>query len=386
MVAMPSIGKTFVYVALPLILLLSAAGSAVSIQPAKIEISYVPGQVTQYSFYVGDSPRIESYVAGELAQYATLFDPLNRTGPRHITVTLRLPPDGVLEPGRRVLLVGARELPTEDNEGIGALAAVQAPIYVEVPFPGLYLTMNMDLADGDINSIIPVAISTVNKGTQAASDVKAMLEIFQNGTEQKMFSLLSAGRELAPGAGASFRFNIDTTGWSVGEYRAEGKLLYEGGQKERQGMIRLGTLGLRIVDFSQALRPEAISPFYIEVASTGSVPLENVFGEFALAGKTVRTSPADVPGWQRVNLTGYFDTAGLKEGTYTATATAHYAGKTAQLAKEVAITNVQQAAAEQPIALPVSITAGSSLIIGLVLVILGLLFLIMRRRHEAVYV
>ncbi|GEM_PF-3225986 len=362
--------------ALALVLLFAAVGSAVSIQPAKIEMAFAPGQTTQFSFYIGGADKIASYVDGELAKYATIFDPFNGTGPRHISITLRLPEEGVLEPGRRTLLVGAAEI-AEFGE-IGGLARIQAPVYVEVPYPGIFLTMDLAYADGDINSIIPITISTTNKGTLEVGGVKASLDIYENATSNKMLSLNSTSRSISPRGGANFKFNVDTTGWALGAYRVRSLLSYEGGEKERDGLLRLGTLGLKIVDFTASFEPDTINAFAIEVENIGSIPLQDVYGEISIGGKAVRTTPQNIPGWHKVNLTGYFDTTGIAEGKYTTTATVYYADKFAQLTKDVSLARLQQGASQE---LPVAIPADSSLIIAALLIIIGVIFLLLRRRN-----
>ena len=150
---------------------------ALGISPAMLEVNFEPNLVETYEFTVfGDN--IEPYVkydTVELNNTITITD-LRKAGDRYyFKVTLKLPAK-IEQPGTHTILVGAKEI-SGSNDMLSARINVQTPIYVNVPYPGKYLEINLDAPDIKINDIVNFVIHCSNLGEEPAT-VKGKIEIY----------------------------------------------------------------------------------------------------------------------------------------------------------------------------------------------------------------
>ena len=313
--------------------LFAAESVAVGISSSTKFAAYAPGEEQQFTYYLVNAPLIEAYLTEELAPYARIVDAEPNGGARTITVLLTIP-EG-LSPGRHRLIVGARESAPE-GVMVGGRAAIQVPLYVDVPYPGVYLEASLAAYDINVGEKEKFSVAVSNKGKDAASRVSVKVEVFDS-ANNRIAELAGAEKSLAGLGSANFELEWDSSGATAGNYRAVATITYDGNELATEAKFRIGSLDVKIRDYTRELGANAINPFFIEIESNWNEEITGIYGELIVAGKSFKTPAFDLNPWQTVNLTGYADTRGIAEGEYDATFIVYYAGKSAEQAGKILI-------------------------------------------------
>jgi hypothetical protein len=352
--------------------LLAVTGvNAVSISPSKIIIGYEPNVENRFDFDIGRADYIETYLADELAPYATIIDPSPNGGPRKITVSLTLP-EG-LSPGRHRLLVGARQSAPEGTM-IGGRAAVQSPIDVDVPYPGIYIEASVSAPNINVGEKEKFTVSVSNKGTDSISAVSVKLKVIDS-NNNTIAELASGEKPLAGVSAINFDFDWDSSQAKAGPYRVVADVLYDGNVKTVEGKFKIGSLDVQIKEYTKEFPANAISPFVIEVESGWNEEIKGIYGEILVANRSFRTPTFNLKPWQQLKLNGYLDSNGIAEGEYDARFIVYYADKTAEKSDRLSIS--QGANAIKVKESPSEVSGGrGSLLTTLTLIALGAVFVV----------
>ena len=340
--------------------------NAISITPSKIVIDYEPGVEKQFSFDVGRADSIEIYLKDELAPYAAILDSAPKSGPRTFSVTLT-PPAG-LSPGRHALIVGAIEA-APVGMTVGGRAAVQAPIYVEVPYPGVYIEASLSSQTINVGEIEPFVVTVTNKGTDSISQVYVKLKVFDS-DNNTVAELSSDSKPLEGVSSVDFNLNWDSTGAKAGPYSAAATVFYDGGAAEAKANFKIGSLLVLIKRTTDKFEAGAITPFFIEVESGWNAPIQGMYGELKFADKSFKTPAFDLAAWKTINITGYADASGIPEGEYDARFIVYYADKTTEKTSKITLGTgagvAKPAVTEKP-----SLVSGATMTTALLVMLTG---------------
>lgn len=359
------------------ILLLATVPSvvAVGITPAKIVLEYRP---IEYSldFSVLNADAIDTYVAGDLAQYAEIIDPAPGTGPRQFRVILRLP-ENLEPPGKRVLFVGAIEHAPE-GATVGGRAAIQAPVYVFVPYPGIYLEPELIAPSVNENEPVNMTLSIVNRGRDPVPVLNAHVLVIDDVTNKTLATLTADPVRIEGNRGKDIRFDWDSRGNRPGPYRAKAVMRYDDQIIEREAGFRIGTQIVRIINFTQEILAGSINPFEVTVKSEWNSPFGSVYADITIKDQTFKTPYVSLAPWQLGTLVGYWDATAVTPGTYDADIVLHYGDLTARVNGPVKV--VTKTAEESPQSF------GSGWIrmtLALLVAVAALIFFVRRRKREA---
>src|SRR3989338_1968808 len=164
----------FLFVFFCLLIIVPAVYS-ISISPSSIQIQFEPYYKNTYKFTVGDADYIEVYKKGDLSEYVTINKTLFR-GAGEFTVTIALP-EKIENPGKNRIFIGAIEAP--DGGGtVAAIAAIQTPIDIYVPYPGKYIESSFDAPDVNVDETVNFNLNVNNLGTDDISTVYAVVDVF----------------------------------------------------------------------------------------------------------------------------------------------------------------------------------------------------------------
>ncbi|MBI4145537.1 hypothetical protein HY493_05040 [Candidatus Woesearchaeota archaeon] len=359
-----------------LLFLLVPSVSAVGITPAKIILEYRP---IEYSldFTIMNAEAIDTYVAGDLAQYAEIIDPAPGTGPRQFRVILRLPPD-LEPPGKRVLFVGAIEHVPEGAATVGARAAIQAPVYVFVPYPGIYLEPELIAPSVNENEPVNMTLTIVNRGRDPVSALSAQVLVIDDVTNKTLATLTAEPVRIEGDRSKDIRFDWESRGSRPGPYRAKAVIRYDDQIMEREAGFRIGTQIVRIINFTQEVLAGSINPFEVTVKSEWNSPFSSVYADVTINDQTFKTPYVTLDPWQLGTLVGYWDATSVAPGTYDADIILHYGDLTARVNGPVRV--VTRTVGESPQSF------GSGWIrtaFALLIVVIALIFFIRRRKREA---
>ncbi len=369
--------------ALLMLSLFAAESAAVGIIASTKFAVYAPGEEQQFEYSLANAPLIEAYLADELAAYARIVDPEPNGGERSITVLLTIP-EG-LSPGRHRLIVGARESAPE-GAMVGGRAAIQAPLYVDVPYPGVYLEASLAAYDINVGEKEKFSVAVSNKGKDAVSQISVKIEVFDF-ANNKVAELASAEKSLAGLESASFELEWDSSGATAGNYRAVAAITYDGNELAREAKFKIGSLDVKIKDYTREFGANTITPFFIEIESNWNEEITGAYGELVVAGKSFKTPAFDLKPWQIANLTGYVDSRGIAEGEYDATFIVYYAGKSAEQAGKILIAKgagAAEPAQETPgkVGAGLTATAIAAIMLGLVFIAALVVFVLVAKQRN----
>ena len=361
----------FILFLIALSLIAAAGTNAVSISPSTIVIGYEPNVENRFEFDIGRAEYIETYLAGELAPYATIIDTAPLGSDRKITVSLTLP-EG-LSPGRHRLLVGARQSAPE-GVMIGGRAAIQAPIYVDVPYPGVYIEAAIDAPNINVGEKEKFTVSVSNKGTDSVSAVSVQLKVIDSDNNTAA-EFASGEKPLGGISTITFDFGWDSSQAKAGPYKVVADVFYDGNTKTVEGKFKIGSLDVQIKEYTKEFPANAISPFIIEVESGWNEEIQGIYGEILVADKSFRTPTFNLKPWQQLKLNGYLDSNGMAEGEYDAKFIVYYADKTAEKSDKLSIS--QNANAITVKESPSEVSGGEgSLLTTILLIILAAVFVV----------
>ncbi len=311
------------------VILSNLASASLGIGPAIKEYNFAPGQRIQVNYYVtSDDPNkeIELYVEGDFAEYVTLSRE-NLLGGGNFDLILDLPNEWD-NPGKNTLIIGARELPPED-QFIGTAVNIRAIMRIYVPYPGRYIESTLNVPDANIDEQIPVELHVINRGKESL-DIDANIK-FYDGNNELVDDMSFEQVFLEPSQDRYFRKFLDATGYRPGNYLAEAIVLYGGDMVRINETFRIGSLFVNITNFTDELPKKGIQKFYVGIESRWNGALDEVFADVNLSNGiqniTFRTPSINLGAWESKNLEGYINTDEL-EGIYEADITLKYAGQT----------------------------------------------------------
>ena len=352
------------------IFLASFVSAALGVSPAVKEFDFVPGKVITLKYFVSsDNPEQEIEVftsAGELQEYVSI-NKEKITGPGSFTVTIRLP-DNIETPGIHRISVGAREIPSED-EFIGTTIDIRGVIKIFVPFPGKYLETQLSIPDGNIDEKIPVELHVVNRGKESLN-IAPVIEFLTEGTLVHTMEFTPV--EVGVSGDRFFRKFLDTTDYAPGDYKARAVINY-GEITTVEGDFRIGSLFVRIANFTESLVKGGIQEYDVYIESRWNNKLDEVFADVNISNQLqsmqFRTPSAGLEAWEKKTLTGFLDTESL-EGKYDVEITLSYSDQQTTDSGTLTIREINYT-------LLIGAIVGAGL---LVIIILVLIFVILRRK------
>ncbi len=319
--------------------------SAIGITPPKYEINfeprleksftfgilYTPGKTVEVS--VGEEYRDE-YKKADLSSYVR-FDKtevlIGSDGMGHVTVTLNFP-EKINPPGRQRSLITATE-PKPEGGGIGGIAAINGVIYINVPYPGKYLETELSSENIEINQPAELIIKMTSRGKEMIKKVSTIIEIYDANGNLVDTLIPKSLTSIVTNDKRELKTTWDTTGVGEGVYTWKAKINYDGNIIEKERSFKIGSLSIRILNFTKQFSQGRISVFDLEIQSIWNAVIKDVYAYInILKGTktitTIKTPNYDISGWQVKNITAYLDAANLEIGSYPVEIVLHYENKT----------------------------------------------------------
>ena len=321
-----------------LFLLMAENAFAIGIGPSRTIIDFEPGLSRTMVFQVVNTGNkamdVELYKAGDLSEYITLstdslaFSPSETI--KSFTVYFTLP-QSIAEPGRHDNRIGAVEAAPE-GEWIGARAGVEAQIWFNVPYEGIYAEISLDVPDVELGESVPFSISIRNLGTENMT-VSGEILIYSDGVQ--VASLNSGSVFVEPRETGTLQSTWSTQGVKAGQYKAVAVVTYGGKKSEVEKIFRVGALYAEIINISSATAVLGdIAQFDIALQSMWNEPISDVYIELEImedgspVSKT-RSETFSLTPWEVKTVKIYTDSEGLTARKYDVRATLYYADKAA---------------------------------------------------------
>jgi len=249
-----------------------------------------------------------------------------------ITYILNLPSD--LSPGKHIgEIVISEEVGSsgDDDTIVGAVLSVVTLIEVFVPYPGKYAEAKLNIKNAGAGEDVEFIIPIVNMGEFDLTKVYANIDLYNDNGEKldsfntKTISIPSDGKvDLTH----KWKANVP-----VGSYKAIVTVIYDGESINLEGTFQVGSVSLELQQITvNNFELGQIVKMDLLVQNKWSEDFDGVYTQvqiFSSGGEILAdfNSPTEkVPALQKKVLSSYWDTAGVKVGTYDTKVIIHYAG------------------------------------------------------------
>ena len=315
------------------ILVLMSYAGALGVTPGRTPVDFQPGLERSISFSVMNSQNeklnLVVYPEGELKEYvefgggkkSLVVDMEKDEAKRDLGYKVKLPDK--MEPGVHTADIVILKLPEKGEYGayVGATVAVVSELSVLVSTPGKYVEAELNIASlGDeIGFVIPVS----NKGEFNIVSAKAVIDIYSK-LNEKVATLNSESIEVKSKERkeivVKWKPNVET-----GPYRAVATLIYDEKTMKFEKEFNVGSSDVELQNVEvRDFRLGQVAKFEMLVENKWSEPVSGAYAQTNIFDKNGRLmadfkSPAyDIPPMTKSLMVSYWDTAGVKEGTYDA--------------------------------------------------------------------
>ncbi len=293
--------------------------NSLGITPALKTIDFFPNTNVNLTFTaISEDPNgiLDISIGGDLAPYA-VSSAKTVTGSSSFIISLQFP-EIMPEPGRHTITVSLKERPSE-SAFIGTSVEIGAVINVFIPYPGLYGELSLSIPDSNLGDKFPVELYVINRGEENLNISRVVVDFFDN--ENTIFHSMNFTPIIISAPGDRyFRKYIDDV-LKAGNYLARARINYSNIIREVNETFRVGSLNIKIVNFTDTLPAGGIQKFYVTLESSWNSLFVGVYVDVNitnLLGESIsfRTSSIDIGPWEQKTIESYIDTEKLK-GIYT---------------------------------------------------------------------
>ena len=334
--------KRFAFVLI--MILFAGTVSALGVTPARTTMDFDPELSRSVSFEVinsgGTDIGLVMTTSGELGEYITLpVSNSEMTGDektKEFSYDLNLPRD--LSPGLHIGEVFILQIPSSgDSSGASVLAtlAVVTQVYVYVPYPGKFANADLVIYNANQGEKVNFVFPVVSAGEFDLTAVRANVEIF-NKLDEKVGTFDTTTIGVPSGEKKEI-----VHGWvadvPIGEYRAVASLIYDEGTINLEKIFSVGSKDLELKSIEvNSFNLGEIVKLEMLVENKWSEPISGAFTQTIIRdsnGDTVSTFDSAsyvIDALSKKVFVSYWDTAGVREGTYETEVSINYAEKSSK--------------------------------------------------------
>lgn len=323
-----------------------ASVQAIGITPGRTTMDFEPGLQKDVSFAVINNEKKDMKVLlyvkeGDLADIITLYNTLvdfsDDEESKSFRYTVKLP-QAIEKPGKHTIEIVAKELP-KNVEGaapqVGATTAVITQLIIKVPYQGKYAEIELMIPTVNAGDPVTFFVKANNLGDQDILRAKARIEIL--GPTNEVIKVLETAEKPI---GAKKREELLAT-WegeiNPGAYHAVATLDYDGKLARAEQNFAVGNMFIDVYSIEVSnFQLGGIAKFNIKVKSKWNQRIENVYGQMVIEDEDkkpiadFKTASIEVEPLGEGVLQGFWDTEGVKIGTYDARVVLHYGDKTTE--------------------------------------------------------
>ncbi|RMF55633.1 DUF3324 domain-containing protein [Candidatus Woesearchaeota archaeon] len=297
----------------------------------------------------------------------------------YFTVKVNLP-ESIEEPGYHSIIVGVVEAETQGG-ALNSRTAAETYITILSLFPGKLLKSQVSVRNTNADEETEVKVNVQNLGEETINSVKAKIQVFDS-DNNVVRELTTKSISLGPGKKDVIKEPLSVQGLQPGEYSVKAFITYDGREDSAENTFKIGELSVNIVDYSKVFYSNQINEFNIQVESVWNHHIKDVYAEVIVENKRVKTPTTSIDPWQKKIITGYFDTRGIKPGTYAGQIIVHFNGKTSLKDIQVQIVHPREVESPRESALKnISLTVIMIAVVG-ILAIIDLVFILARKKQD----
>jgi len=327
------------------ILLMASNVLALGVTPGRTTFDFEPGVEKEVVFTVMNSENKDMdlivLVQGELNQSIALPEVSFKMSAGEASKTLKYKvriPAG-LSPGPHMSEIVVIQLPGKSSTSeafIGAAIGIATQISIFVPYPGKYAEAGFNVigpeSDGKVTFVIPV----MSRGNLDLVRVRGTIDIY--GALNEKIKILETNEIQVPsGQRKEIAAVWDASGITPGPYRAVATVLYDENTLNMEKQFNVGTrllelTGMEVNDFSLG----EIAKFEMLVENKWSEAIKGAYAQMIVydaSGATMadfKSSTYDILPLSKSLMTAFWDTAGVKAGTYSSSLFLRYGQQSEQ--------------------------------------------------------
>ena len=303
---------------------------ALGVSPARTTLDFSPGMENTVDFQIlnsaGKDMNILIAAQGELAEYISVSSgALNVAATektKQVSYEFSLPEN--LGPGLHTADIIILEAPNSADgaTSVKATVAVVTQLHIYVPYPGKHANAEMKIVsskDGGVTFVFPV----ISVGEFDLTSVKVNVDIYDTaGT--KIDSFITSPIEIPSGEKKEI-----VRAWGVGapsgDYVARASLIYDEGTQGFNGTFSIGDAGLVLQDIGvndfklgEIVKLNMLVENRWNEKIEGAYVYANILNDRGDIVSKFESAAHDIPSKSKENFEAYWDTAGVKVGTYEA--------------------------------------------------------------------
>ncbi len=336
-----------------LLVLLSSGALALGITPGRTVLDYKPGQKTEVEFTVVNSENqdmdIVVFVQGELNRSISLsevsFSMKAADKEKKLRYIVDIP--NGLSPGLHTSEVVVLQLPKKAETSqafIGAALGVATQIHLFVPYPGKYAEASLNVIGPDDDGSVTFVIPVISRGELDLVRVGAVIDIYSSLNEK--IETINTNEVEIPSGQRRDVVAVWKSDAPPGPYRAVATLIYDESTATLETQFNLGNqvldvVGVEVNDFSLG----DIAKFEILVENKWSQQISGAYAQmqvFNTEGAVMadfKSATYDIPSLSKILMIAFWDTEGVREGTYKSSLFLKYGANSEQRELELEVSD-----------------------------------------------
>jgi len=199
------------------------------------------------------------------------------------------------------------------------LSHIHHKFSVFVPYPEKYVNINIEAENVNVNEPVQIKINAMNYGNKKVEKANARLDIYgADDYSNYLTSLHTNTKPLESMESVDFYSNFETFGVVPGYYKVDVEFFYDNNMTDGSEIFRIGTLLVKINNYTRTAVAGKINPYDIDVESRWNNEIKSVYGKVVLNGveKEVLTSTVSLQPWEKIKLKNYVDLTEKEPGEY----------------------------------------------------------------------
>lgn len=366
--------KKILFVTSFLIFLLPIVEAIGLISPDIGTLVYRPNYDEEFEYFVRNyNYDFVPYVSGKLSEYMILSPLLDHSpGIKQFNLRIKFPDKIELEPGIHIHNIGVKEVGGPGGM-VGALTAVQTRLKIEVYSKDKVIKADFDAPDANEKEIMTFRIKAQSLTYQNIAAVRGRIAIYD--LENNSLASFDTNEEsLASGQSKTLEADWNNSILVPGNYRAEALVIYDGESMLLEDPFKIGTLKIRILNYTNEFISGQINEFKVEVENVWNNHVSDIYAELLIDNeKVIKTATIDLGPWEKGIINSYWNVT-LAPWEYNGKIRLYYAGTYSE--KNIKVIVIK----EEPRLSVENIYAIVSL--GLLLLVLVLAYIIIRLNSQ----
>jgi len=306
--------------------------SALGITPGRTTLDFQPSLVKEISFSVLNSENKDMSVffdvKGELNNSITLNTGFAEFSSgeeaKSFSYLINLP-EKISTPGLHTAEIVVTEIPKDfkqSGSSVGSRLSVVSQLYVHVPYPGKYLELEPQIINAQEDGTVLFLIAAVNRGKLDIGKAKATIDIYSSFGE-KVASIETDERDILSGSRIELIGKWTATDISSGDYRADITVVYDGENTNAEKNFKIGESILEIQKIEvNDFKLGGIAKFNALVENKWGEKINNAYLNLIVYNDEdeimadIKSQTYEVEPLSKINMIAYWDTVGVKKGTY----------------------------------------------------------------------